>query len=117
MAGAEEATKRALFRSLRQIGWVRLLACALTLVAGLYVARHGWTVPLASDAERALYDLRFKTHAEVLDEPSDRISLVVYNDATLEGLGKRSPLDRRMLARALTVLNRMEVRAIGIDIL
>ncbi|MGE0178419.1 MAG: CHASE2 domain-containing protein [Sphingomonas sp.] len=113
----KESTKREVLRNLRQIGWVRLLGCAIILVAGLYVARFGWTVPLASDAERALYDLRFASHAQVLDQPSDRISLVVYNDATLEGLGKRSPLDRRMLARALTVLNRLEVRAIGIDIL
>ena len=104
-------------RNLRQIGWARLAATLLLLAAALYVARYGWHVPLASDAERALYDTRFKTTADVIAEPSERISLVVYNDATLEGLRKRSPLDRAMLARALTALNRMEPRAIGIDIL
>lgn len=115
MAGDE--TRRQLRRGLRQIGWARLLACVLILGAGLYLARFGWSVPLASDAERALYDLRFESQADVIEEPSDRITLVVYNDMTLEGLRKRSPLDRRTLARALTALNRMQPRAIGIDIL
>ena len=116
-AGATESRRKRLDRAVRQIGVARMLACLLVLALGLYVARSGWDVPLANDAERALYDLRFKTHAEVLPEPSDRITLVVYNDQTLEGLRKRSPLDRRMLARALSVLNRMQPRAIGIDIL
>jgi len=104
-------------RGLRQIGLARLAATLLLLAFGLYVARFGWDVPLAGDAERALYDTRFKASADVVAEPSDRITLVVYNDATLEGLRKRSPLDRAMLARALTALNRMQPRAIGIDIL
>jgi len=104
-------------RGLRQIGPVRLIGTMLFLLLGLYVARAGWEVPLVSDAERALYDLRLKTTAEVVAEPDQRITLVVYNDATLEILGKRSPLDRRMLARALTALDRMGPRAIGIDIL
>jgi len=116
MDGGGQA-KREVLRNLKQIGWVRLLGCLLILGAGLYIARYSWSVDRVSDVERVLYDTRFVEYAAVLDEPSDRISLVVYNDATLEGLGKRSPLDRRMLARALTVLNRMEVRAIGIDIL
>ena len=46
-----------------------------------------------------------------------RIVLVIYNDETLQQLGKRSPLDRRMLARALRALDAMHPRAIGIDIL
>ncbi|MGZ8362147.1 MAG: CHASE2 domain-containing protein [Allosphingosinicella sp.] len=114
---AEPPTGRDARRALKQIGWHRVLACLLIVAAGLYLARFGWTVPLASDAERALYDTRFEAQADRVEEPSDRITLVVYNDATLESLRKRSPLDRRMLARALTVLNRMNVRAIGIDIL
>ncbi|MGQ0659994.1 CHASE2 domain-containing protein [Sphingosinicella sp.] len=112
-----DAARRSLLRYLRQIGWPRLLACLLILAAGLYLARFGWTVPLAGDAERALYDTRFFAHADETAEPSEQIALVVYNDATLEGLRKRSPLDRRTLARALAVLNRVNVRSIGIDIL
>jgi adenylate cyclase len=74
-------------------------------------------VPLLSDAERALYDLRFYRTAEHTLEQDDRIVLVTYNDETLQQLGKRSPLDRRMLARALTAIDAMNPRAIGIDIL
>src|SRR5687768_4779649 len=103
--------------TVRQVGPVRLIGTFLFLLLGLYVARFGWEVPLVSDAERGLYDLRVNADAEVIEEPDRRISLVVYDDATLELLGKRSPLDRRMLAQALTALDRMGPRAIGIDIL
>jgi adenylate cyclase len=104
-------------RAVRQIGAGRLLAMLVLLGLGLYLARFSWEMPLSGDAERALYDVRFKTAAETVAEPDSRITLVVYNDSTLELLGKRSPLDRRMLAQALTVLDRMQPRAIGIDIL
>jgi adenylate cyclase len=103
-------------RAFRQIGPVRLVVTIAFLAAALYVARYDWQVPLLSDAERALYDLRFKSRADRL--PLDpRIVLVVYNDDTLDQLRKRSPLDRRTLARALRALDRMQPRAIGIDIL
>lgn len=115
-AGSAGWTTR-LRRDFRQIGLVRLLVTLAFLAAGLTLARSDWHLPLAGDAERALYDLRFKANAEVAAEPDPRIALVVFNDATLEGLGKRSPLDRRMLAQALTAIDRMGPRSIGIDIL
>ena len=117
MPEAGTSWKEKLRRSLKQVGPVRLLGTLLFLLLGLYVARSGWEIQLASDAERALYDLRVKSTAEIIAEPDPRITLVVYNDSTLELLGKRSPLDRRMLAQALTALDRMGARAIGIDIL
>ena len=43
---------------------MRLAGTLLFLLLGLFVARFGWDVPLASDAERALYDLRFQAEAE-----------------------------------------------------
>jgi adenylate cyclase len=95
---------------------VRLIVTFAFLAAALYVARYDWQVPLLSDAERALYDLRFSSRAERV-APDRRITLVVYNDDTLDQLRKRSPLDRRTLARALRALDRMGPRAIGIDIL
>ena len=104
-------------RSIRQIGLVRLAITLLFVIAGLYVARFSWQVPLTSDAERGLYDLRLRTTAVNARELDQRITLVVYNDGTLEGLRKRSPLDRATLARALTALDRMSPHAIGIDIL
>jgi adenylate cyclase len=109
-------TKR-LRRSVGQIGPVRLLATILFLAAGLYVARFNADIPLASDAERALYDWRFTRSAARVLQQDDRIVLVTYNDETLQQLGKRSPLDRRMLAQALRTIDAMGPRAIGIDIL
>jgi adenylate cyclase len=103
-------------RAVRQIGPIRLAITLVFLAAALYVARYDWRMPLLSDAERALYDLRFSSSAERI-APDSRIALVVYNDDTLDQLRKRSPLDRRMLARALRALDRMGPRAIGIDIL
>jgi adenylate cyclase len=103
-------------RTLKQIGAVRLLATALFLVLGLLVARESWRLPLASDAERALYDMRFFRAAESVAQ-DNRIVLVYYDDKTLETLGKRSPLDRKMLANALKTLDAIKPRAIGIDIL
>ena len=104
-------------RSIKQIGLVRLFVTLLFVIAGFYLARFSWQVPLTSDAERGLYDLRFKTTAKISRQIDQRITLVVYNDGTLEGLRKRSPLDRATLARALAALDRMGPRAIGIDIL
>ena len=104
-------------RLVRRVGPVRLAATLLFLLLGLYIARFGWEVPLASDAERALYDLRFQAEAGRTLEQDDRIVLITYNDDTLAELGKRSPLDRAILARALRAIDGMNPRAIGIDIL
>src|SRR3954453_3176025 len=117
MARTEGGWTKRLKRSFGQIGPVRLLAPLLFLAAGLYVARFNSDIPLASDAERALYDWRFYRSAERVLQQDDRIVLVTYNDETLQQLGKRSPLDRHMLAQALRAIDAMHPRAIGIDIL
>ncbi len=115
----ETATERrtgTVRRVLRQIGPVRLLVALLLLASSLYVARYSWSVPLLGDGERALYDVRFVRSAEHVGQDKD-ITLVTYTDDTLIQLEKRSPLDRRMLAQALRVIDSMNPRAIGIDIL
>jgi adenylate cyclase len=103
-------------RALRQIGWPRLAATLLFLVAALLLARYSWHIPLASDAERALYDIRFARSAARTGQ-DERIVLVTYDDQTLRALEKRSPLDRKVLAEALRALDAMGPKAIGIDIL
>ena len=103
-------------RVLRQVGPVRLLVMLALLAGGLYVARYSWSLPLLGDGERALYDVRFVRSAERVGQDKD-ITLVTYTDDTLIQLEKRSPLDRRMLAQALRVIDTMNPRAIGIDIL
>jgi adenylate cyclase len=114
---AEPGSGGRLKRAIRQIGLIRLAIAFAFLVGGLYVARFAWDLRLAGDAERALYDARFYQVAERTLEQDRRIVLVTYNDETLQQLGKRSPLDRRMLAQALRAIDAMGARAIGIDIL
>jgi adenylate cyclase len=114
---ADAGTGGRLKRAIWQIGLIRLAITLIFLAGGLYLARNAWDLPLAGDAERGLYDLRFKTSAQIVEQPDNRITLVVYNDDTLRDLGKRSPLDRATLARALRVIDRMQPRSIGIDIL
>lgn len=116
---AEQEERRGLIgvrRTLGQIGIARLILTLVLLAAALAVARYSWTMPLASDAERGLYDLRFYRTADRVGQ-DERITLVTYTDQTLEQLGKRSPLDRRMMAQALRAIDGMNPRAIGIDIL
>jgi adenylate cyclase len=113
---AEEGREQRLRRALRQIGGRRLAGTALFLVAALVLARYSWQLPLTGDAERALYDIRFVRSAGRIVQ-DDRIVLITYDDETLRQLQKRSPLDRRVLAEALTALDAMAPKSIGVDIL
>ena len=46
-----------------------------------------------------------------------KITVVSYDSATLETTRKRAPKDRGMLARALAVINSMQPKAVGIDLI
>ncbi|MDQ4088436.1 MAG: adenylate/guanylate cyclase domain-containing protein [Pseudomonadota bacterium] len=113
----EGGWRKRLRRGLKQVGAIRLAVTFLFLILSLLLARFSWEMPLGGTVERALYDLRFEARAPRTLEQDERIVLVTYNDDTLAMLGKRSPLDRAMLARALTAIDAMNPRAIGIDIL
>ncbi|HEY5711891.1 MAG TPA: adenylate/guanylate cyclase domain-containing protein [Allosphingosinicella sp.] len=119
MAEAEEGNgwRARLGRALKQVGPARLLLTLLFIAGGLYLALFSRQLPLSAGAERGLYDWRFYTFAERVLEQDQRITLVTYNDQTLAGLEKRSPLDRHLLAQALRAIDAMNPRAIGIDIL
>ena len=114
--GALENVGGALTRLIRRVGLARLLASATVTILALLFARFSWSVPLADDVERVLYDVRALVTAPHVDQ-DPRITLVVYTDETLANTGKRSPLDRAMLAKALRTLDAMHPKAIGIDIL
>lgn len=101
---------------LRQLGWARLAATLLFLIAALWLARLGWSTPLAIEAERALYDWRQVLTIEKVDQ-DERMVQIVYTDETLAATGKRSPLDRAILAKALRRIDSFRPKAIGIDIL
>ena len=100
----------------RQIGPWQVFFSILTLIVALAVARASWHLPLFIDAEHALFDARVVISAPLVHQDT-RIVLVPYTDETLIATGKRSPLDRTTLARALTRLDTMGAKAIGIDIL
>ena len=117
MAEAGTSRRTRLKRSIGQIGFIRLAVTLLFVVGGLWLARFSWDLPLSGDAERGLYDWRFFRAAERVLEQDQRITLVTYNDETLAGLQKRSPLDRHLLSQTLRALDAMHPRAIGIDIL
>jgi adenylate cyclase len=98
------------------VGALRLVATLAFVVLGLAAALLSWKLPMFGAAERALYDLRVTAMAPLVDQ-DPRVVMVVYNDETLEHTGRRSPLDRGLLARALTQLDALGAKAIGIDIL
>lgn len=101
---------------IRQIGPWQVAITIAALVVAAVVARDSWHLPLFIDAEHALFDARIVASAPLVPQDS-RIVLVPYTDETLIATGKRSPLDRTILAKALTRLDTMGAKAIGIDIL
>jgi adenylate cyclase len=102
--------------ALRQIGAPRLLATVLFVALGFAIAAYGSRLPLVQQAERTLYDLRVVATAPSVDQ-DPRIVMVVFKDETLEHTQRRSPLDRALLAKALTQIDALGPKAIGIDIL
>ena len=125
------------WRNVREAGSRRLVLTALLIVVAILIARFSWDIPAevvppdirtegaehvdlktpgTGDAERALYDLRSSLLADRIEQDV-RITMVVYDDQTLINARKRSPLDRGMLSRALQVIDGMEPKAIGLDIL
>ncbi len=86
------------------------------LLLGIFVARYSWQIPLVSDAERALYDIRLMlTTPRAEQDP--RVLMVTYTDDTLINTQVRSPLDRKILADALRNLDRLSAKAIAIDVI
>ncbi len=113
------------WRSVREAGKVQLVATCLLLLIALFFARFSWVLPggeeptptpLTNAAERALFDARAYFAADLVEQ-DDRIILVVYDDEALINLEQRSPLPRDALAEALTNLDQMGAKAVGIDIL
>ena len=107
----------AILRSaLVQAGPLRLIATLGVLALAVVVARFAWQLPVLLTAERGLYDTRVSITAPRVDQ-DQRIVLVTFTEETLAATGKRSPLDRLLLGRALTNLDALRPKAIGVDIL
>ena len=103
-------------RLIGQLGMMRFIVTFLFLIGALLIARFSPSMPLLGDAEHALYDIRASYFADRVDQ-DPRIVMVVYTDQTLIDTGQRSPVDRTILANALTNLDKMGAKSIGIDIL
>ncbi|WP_118856798.1 adenylate/guanylate cyclase domain-containing protein [Sphingomonas mesophila] len=120
---------------LARVPMTRRVTTILFIVIAMLIARYSWqtpvtvidgqgvksnlTLPFFQDAERGLYDMRAAV-ATLLNRtvPQDkRVLLVTFTPDTQFNTRERSPLDRTTLARALTSLDAMGARAIGIDIL
>ena len=145
LEGDERPTVEGVLREFRRIPLARLLTTALIILWAILFARFSWelpisvgpdekgsaewhfparpgeprqTIPIATDAERALFDLRQavgERGRKVGQDP--RIVLIPYTQDTLRATAKRSPLDRAILARALANIDAMGAKAIGVDIL
>ncbi len=116
MEGNPVVQRLAVLRSaLVQAGWLRLVATLGVLALAVVVARYSWDLP-THGVEHWLYDFRVGITAPRVAQ-DDRIVLVVFTEDTIANTGKRSPLDRVLLAKALTNLDALHPRAIGVDIL
>ena len=118
-------------KDLAQVPLARRIATLLFMIVAVLLARYSWEtpivaedgshveIPIASDAERALYDARASYAALATRKVAQekRILLVPFIPDSQQRTGERSPLDRTTLADALTNLDTMGAKAIGIDIL
>ncbi|MCL6698083.1 adenylate/guanylate cyclase domain-containing protein [Sphingomonas sp. NSE70-1] len=123
----EQPTVKTVLDDLRKVPLARLLVTAFFILWAILFARFSWeapvdlpaigkTIPIATDAERALFDWRQSVREpRVAEDP--RIVLIPYTQDTLRATAKRSPLDRAILARALANIDQLGAKAIGIDIL
>ena len=102
--------------ALVQAGWVRLVATLGVLAFAVVVARLGWELPVTLGIERALYDVRVAVTAPRVEQDK-RIVLVTFTEDTIQATGKRSPLDRVLLGKALVNIDKLKPRSIGVDIL
>lgn len=103
-------------RSLRQLGWQRVGMAMILLCLALYFAFNSWRLPLLRDAESALYDIRAANFARPTDTDK-RVTLVVYTADTNRATGQISPVDRTILAKALTQIDALGAKGVGIDVL
>jgi len=117
LEGDERPTVEGVLRDFRRIPLARLLATALIIIWAILFARFSWelpisvgqnaewhfppraeeprqTIPIATDAERALFDLRqaFGERRHKVDQ-DPRIILIPYTQDTLRATAKRSPLE------------------------
>lgn len=103
-------------RGLAQLGLTRIVITGLLLAIALVIAGSSWKLALLRDAESALYDLRAANLSPAADTDK-RVTLVVYTADTTRTTGQISPVDRTVLAKALTEIDKLGPKAVAIDVL
>ena len=93
--------------------WLRSSASLATLLAALLFAAR---VPPFSLLETWLGDLRLALLAPSAP-PHPKVAVVEINEATAAKIGRRSPVDRGLLAKLIDTVASAEPAAIGIDVL
>ena len=122
-------TFKAVSEDLARVPLGRRIVTIVFVILAIFVARSSWelkivdrTIPgvtqFMRNAERALYDMRslYAGMQRPVDQDK-RVVLIPFTPDTQRATGERSPLDRTTLANALTNIDRMGAKAIGIDIL
>lgn len=122
-------TVQAIREDLSRVPFARRIATVVFVILAIFIARSSWDLQIAGrdipgvtdfmrNSERALYDMRalFATMQTPVDQDK-RVVLVPFTPDTQRNTGERSPLDRTTLANALTAIDGMGAKAIGIDIL
>jgi adenylate cyclase len=122
-------TLAAVREDLARVPLARRIVTVVFVIFAIFLARSSWDLKVADrdvpgvtafmrNAERALYDTRALTAS--LRKPVEqdkRIILIPFTPDTQRTTGERSPLDRTTLANALTNIDKMGAKSIGIDIL
>lgn len=94
--------------------WSRWLRVGLAVLLSAVALARVWRVEVFAELERALYD--FAIVQVIPPAPvSDRVALVFVDDASLDALGERWPLERATWARFIAELARYKPAAVAID--
>jgi len=122
-------TLAAVREDLARVPLGRRIVTVVFVLFAIFIAHSSWSLEIAGrdipgvkafmrNAERALYDTRaLSASLRKPVEQDQRIVLIPFTPDTQRTTGERSPLDRTTLANALTNIDKMGAKSIGIDIL
>lgn len=105
-----------------ELGKFLRIIVLLALIAG-WSAGTGWVLARASEVSFALWlehwtgDFRTALLSHRPKRQHEKVALVTITDETMQRFPYRSPIDRRLLAELVTMLDEAGVKAVGFDFL
>ena len=87
----------------------------VALIAGVVIALVDTKV--INDIEQLFDDVAVAYHTPPVAESHPRVAVVAIDDATIETLPARSPINRRFLADLLELIDGAGAIAVGVDVL